>query len=339
MRLGLICSFLFCLLVTNQSSIAQELKWESLEPPSDASLRGLSVASDRIIWASGSGGTWLRTVDGGVTWDTGIIAGLDNVDFRSIHAFDANNAVVASAGQPSQIYRTSNGGKSWELIETLSEEAFLDGMGFYKKVGLVFGDPVAGEWMVLKSEDEGITWEVLGNLPIPKEGEAGFAASTSSIALRKNMVVIGSGGAESNLIISLDQGDSWTKIKSPLVQGEPSQGIFALSFWEDKRVVLVGGDYLKPTDKKGTVGVFDLKSMKWMDIESTLPGYRSGVEFWATEKVLIAVGTTGSDFSKDGGLSWESISEEGYHAVKTDPKGKVILASGGNGKIAKLTFQ
>ena len=59
----------------------QNLQWKEIETPVKASLRGLSPVSALICWASGSGGTWLKTLDGGSTWEHGVIAGLDSLDF------------------------------------------------------------------------------------------------------------------------------------------------------------------------------------------------------------------------------------------------------------------
>ena len=42
--------------------------WELSPTGVTARLRGLSAVSDRVAWASGSGGTVLRTVDGGRSW-------------------------------------------------------------------------------------------------------------------------------------------------------------------------------------------------------------------------------------------------------------------------------
>ncbi len=56
------------------------LGWEIIVTPVEASLRGLSAVTSEIAWASGSSGTWLLTNDGGVTWELGVIAGLDTVD-------------------------------------------------------------------------------------------------------------------------------------------------------------------------------------------------------------------------------------------------------------------
>src|SRR5258706_16398897 len=43
-------------------------QWEKIPVPTTASLRGLSVVSENTVWASGTGGAVLRTVDGGKTW-------------------------------------------------------------------------------------------------------------------------------------------------------------------------------------------------------------------------------------------------------------------------------
>ena len=111
-------------------SFAQQPQWKHFQAPVLASLRGLSPISDQICWASGSGGTWLRTEDGGVSWHTGTVAGLDTVDFRSIQAFDSQTAVVASAGQPAVIYRTEDGGNSWQKVHQEGLEAFFDAIQF-----------------------------------------------------------------------------------------------------------------------------------------------------------------------------------------------------------------
>ncbi|HAO45836.1 MAG TPA: oxidoreductase, partial [Chitinophagaceae bacterium] len=44
----------------------------------------------------------------------------------------------------------------------------------------------------------------------------------------------------------------------------------------------------------------------------------------------------GVDFSKDGGMNWDWISKDGYHAVRKAKKGKAVYFSGGGGRIGKL---
>ena len=87
--------------------------WEMQTTGCESSLRGLHVLSDTVVWASGTDGTVLRTVDGGANWKRRIVKGAEKLDFRDIHAFDANNAVILSAGTPARVYRTEDAGKTW----------------------------------------------------------------------------------------------------------------------------------------------------------------------------------------------------------------------------------
>jgi hypothetical protein len=52
--------------------------------------------------------------------------------------------------------------------------------------------------------------------------------------------------------------------------------------------------------------------------------------------LLVAVGPDGSDYSNDGGKTWDSFSEIGYHAVKSTSDKKHLWASGSQGRIGKL---
>jgi len=315
------------------------LGWEVFQTPVKSSLRGLSPITKDIAWASGSNGVWLRSLDGGNTWDHGVIAGLDSVDFRSIHAFDAENAVAVSAGQPSVIYRTSDGGKSWVLKHQENEKAFLNGISFANQErGYVIGDPVDGKWMILKTTNKGESWYAMLNPPDAAEGEAGFAASASSIFASEDLLVLGSGGSEANLYISTNAGDRWEKYKSPLVQGKSTQGIFALTQMSGSEIVVVGGDYSLESDPAGSFGIFLPNPKEWAKQLDFPEGYRSGISFYPKLGWLVGVGPSGSDFSKDGGLTWENFSSEGFHSVKVGHAEASVWASGSDGKIAKLKY-
>ena len=61
-------------------------------------LQAVNAISDKVAWASGHGGTWARTEDGGATWITGVVPGADSMQFRDLHAIDAKRAWLMSAG-------------------------------------------------------------------------------------------------------------------------------------------------------------------------------------------------------------------------------------------------
>lgn len=314
--------------------------WEIMEVPSGASIRGLSPLTSEIIWASGSKGTWLLTLDGGKSWSTGIIDGLDSVDFRDIEGLSASTAVAVSAGQPAVIYKTTDSGKTWQKKYQGPDEAFLDGISFYKnRKGYAIGDPVDGKWMVLETIDGGESWTWLESSPSAESGEGSFAASGSTILTDSEFIWFSSGGSKSKIYRSNDGGHRWEIKETPIIQGEPSQGIFSLSKLDNNNLIAVGGDYLKPDLSQKNVIYSPELGNSWEILVGNLPnGFRSGVAYFPRHHWVIAVGTNGSDYSKDGGINWEKFSDEGFHAVSIDKSQGSIWASGAGGKIARLTY-
>ena len=121
-------SFIIIVLFTIQNiAQAQNTKAPELQlvtTPSNASLRGLDVVNENIVWVTGSKGTYMRTLDAGVTWKIGVI--VDSLDFRDVHAFDKNNAVVISSGSPATIFKTTDGGDTWRITyENRDERVWL----------------------------------------------------------------------------------------------------------------------------------------------------------------------------------------------------------------------
>lgn len=315
-------------------SPAQNLQWKELNTPVKASLRGLSPVSAKVCWASGSGGTWLKTTDAGETWESGVVEGLDSVDFRSIHAFDENTAVVASAGQPAVIYRTEDGGKNWEKVHQEGSEAFFDGISFLdKKRGFIIGDPVDGNWMILETSDGGKSWKSLEHLPPAEVGEAAFAASASSLVAFELGLIFGTGGLVSNLYFFDFKNGNWEKVNTPIIQGEASQGIFALAKTKTS-LLAVGGDYTKLDDQYKNAFRFSNQSYELPVIPPL--GYRSGIAYLEKENLIIAVGPSGSDYSGDEGKSWKNFSTMGYHSAKISCLDETVWASGSNGRVAIL---
>ena len=162
--------------------------WAPQRSSADTELRGLSVLSDKLAWASGAKGTVLRTIDG-ENWTALPVPGAEAYDFRDIEAFDANTAIVMGAGPgaASRMYRTRDGGATWQLLVVNQEpEGFWDAMAFWDKYnGIVFGDPVRGAFSILLTTDGGESWQPVsdpkGLAALPQEGA--FAASGTCLSV------------------------------------------------------------------------------------------------------------------------------------------------------------
>ena len=59
--------------------ISANAQWQKQNVETDAGFRGLSVVNENIIWASGTGGTFIRTIDGGKNWTVGKIPGAEKL--------------------------------------------------------------------------------------------------------------------------------------------------------------------------------------------------------------------------------------------------------------------
>ena len=71
-------------------------QWHPQKSNTDASLHGLSIVNGNIVWVSGTGGTFVRTTDGGETWQAGTVAGAEKLDFPDVYAIDDETAYLRS---------------------------------------------------------------------------------------------------------------------------------------------------------------------------------------------------------------------------------------------------
>ena len=316
-------------------------QWQKQTVKTDASFRGLSVVNEKIIWASGTGGTVIKTVDGGKNWQVLKVSEADKLDFRDIEAFDENTAYILSIGEGenSRIYKTSDGGKNWKLqFKNTNEKAFFDALAFWdSKNGMAMSDPVDGKYFLLKTTD-GETWKEAGNdkMANAKTGEAAFAASgTCLLTNGKNDVFLVSGGNDARVFRSENRGLTWFVSDTPITKGTAGSGIFSIAMYDKKRGVIVGGNYEKPDEINNNLAFTTDGGKNWQ-LSKGLNGYRSGVDY-IDKKTLIAVGSSGSDISYDGGKIWKNIDKENYNAVRA--KGKnAVWAVGAKGFVAKFSM-
>lgn len=334
--------FLFLMFFTISNA-----QWQKQNVDTKASLRGLSVVNSNVIWASGSGGTVLRTVDGGKNWSVIKVPDAEKLDFRDIEAFDAETAYILSIGEGelSRIYKTIDGGKTWKLqLKNQNPKVFLDAIAFWdSRFGIVMGDPLDGKFLLYLTDDGGETWRNIKNygdnsIAPAKEGEAAFAASGTCLIIQgKATLFLVSGGTDARVFRSKDNGIfNWAVFDSPIVKGTAGSGIFSIAMRDAKNGVIVGGNYEKPNDITNNLA-FTKDGGKTWNLSKGLNGYRSGVAY-IDKKTILAVGSSGSDLTTDGGKSWKNLDKENYNAVQA--KGKnAIWAVGAGGLVSKFLMK
>ena len=110
----------------------------------EARLIGISPVDENTVWIGGTAGTYARTTDGGTTWHAGVVPDAGALQFRDVHAVDAETAYLLSAGEgeQSRIYKTMDAGLTWALQFINPEpQGFFDCMDFWDaEHGIAFSD-------------------------------------------------------------------------------------------------------------------------------------------------------------------------------------------------------
>ncbi len=321
-------------------------QWLKQTVNTTASFRGLSVVNEKIVWASGTEGTVIRTIDGGKTWKVMTVPGAEKLDFRDIEAFDANTAYILSIGngESSRIYKTIDGGRIWkEQFRNKNEKAFFDAMTCWsREICFAMSDPVDGKFIFIHTVNGGNEWYLDDKLSAQAtEGEAAFAASgTCLIGNGARDFSFATGGTSARVFKSywcVDAGCPrmmWIGMSTPITAGSPASGIFSMAKL-GLNGVIVGGNYEKPDEAKDNLGFTTDGGRTWKSAAG-LTGYRSGVTY-ADKRTIIAVGTNGSDISRDGGATWLRIDGANYNSVQAK-NNNAIWAVGPKGCVTKLNW-
>lgn len=321
-------------------------RWVPQTAVTAASLRGLHAVSRDVVWASGTHGTVLRSINRGHTWRTAVVPGAESLDLRDIHAFDENAAVVLSAGEPGKVFRTIDGGRTWtETYSNATPGVFFDAMAFWnERDGIAFSDPIDGRLLIITTRDGGQSWQAVPRFGVPAspQGEAGFAASGTCLVVQPcGRVWIGLGGPAARVFRSTNGGRSWRATPTLIAHGSASRGVFSIAFRDALHGVAVGGDYQGPDSDTAIAATTSDGGETWQGVTVDGPtGYRSAVAYLpnAPTPTLIAVGTNGSDISIDDGRTWKRFGRIGYNSVSISPDGTAVWAAGADGRVAILEW-
>jgi photosystem II stability/assembly factor-like uncharacterized protein len=340
-KIFFICAVFMC------TGLSAQYQIKTLTTQKGISIRSLSVPSEKVIWASASKGMVARSTNEGATFEWLQVKGYEKRDFRAMHAWNDQEAIIVAVAAPAVILKTKNGGVSWDKVyENADTSMFLDAIHFSDQYnGTIIGDPIDGRLFILTTKNKGATWEELPKAYFKStlnNGEAFFASSNSNLIHIGKENIFVTGGLSSRL---WRNGIAETL---PLLQGTSSTGANSIAISPNgNRVVIVGGDFANDTIASQNIIGFqlykkpnsDLKHLSdqqiiWKKMNLSNPkGYKSCVEFIDNDR-LISCGTSGVDFSNNKGDSWQTISKESYHVVKKHPTKRGAYLAGSGGRIS-----
>ena len=343
------CFFSFLFAWQSIAICQQQLKM--VNQGGDASLRGMSIASEQVIWVSGSNGTVGRSTDGGDTWQWMMVPGFEKTDFRDIEAFDSSTAIVMGVANPALIFKTKDGGKTWKKVfERSMDGMFLDAMDFKNnKEGICIGDPLlVGQsgrrfFYIIRTADGGDTWDEIPmyQWPPAQPDEAIFSASGTNISFLDHPdfeYAFITGGKISNIYFMGRSGKSNKMVNIPINQGIASTGAFSMATDKLKKFYCIGGDYKEAFNQYDNLYYTNDVGNKWGSPSVAPPfGYRSCIRIIEGNS-MIACGTNGVDLAQNGAKEWKNISKEGFNVCMVSPSKKFVFLAGEKGKVGRLVL-
>lgn len=208
----------------------------------------IAPSDTNVIWAGtgeedsrnsiSAGGGIYKSTDGGMTWEFMGLKQTQVIGRIIVHPIDPDIVFVAALGhiwnsnKERGLYKTTDGGKTWDLVKFVSDKAgFVDiaihptnpdilfASSWQRVRGPYFLNSGGSGSALWKTTDCGETWvEVKGNgFPEGMKGRIGIAiaASNSDVMYALVEAEAASGdGLASGLYRSEDGGESWTKMNS-----------------------------------------------------------------------------------------------------------------------------
>jgi photosystem II stability/assembly factor-like uncharacterized protein len=310
-------------------------------------LQAISPVSDRIAWASGAGGTYAVTTDGGDTWRSGVVPAADSLEFRDVEGVSESVAYLLAAGpgDRSRIYKTEDGGRSWSLQFTSRDtSAFYDCFAFWdERRGFTMSDAVAERFPAIRTTD-GERWTDVGDrLPPAQIGEGAFAASgtcTAAIGDRHGWISTGA-AARARVLATSDGGDSWEAYEVPIVQGSATSGGASVEFRDTLNGILGGGDIAAPDSFSDNIARSSDGGRTWrLATRTPFPGAVYGLAYvpGGGSRTVVATGPSGAAWSADEGGRWTALEGvKDYWAVGF-ASSKAGWLVGTEGRILRIAF-
>lgn len=244
-------------------------EWIQQQTNTNADLNSIFFADANLGWVVGSGGTILKTTNGGDQWvlkSSGVANDLHSVFFT--------DPLTGFAVSYSELLKTTDGGEHWVIQDTVVNAGLSSVFFIGSDTGFV-----AGTGRILKTTDNGNTW-------VKQNGFGGFGVKSFWATDPQTLYM---GGADFLTIKSVDGGAHWDVLIPNLSYGE-MESIF---FTDHNTGYFAGGGWAQ-----GNTGTYFAKTS---DGGATMTNPLGNIGKWLT-CIFFADASIGYITTKDGGI-------------------------------------
>lgn len=264
------------------------------------------------------------------------------LQFRTL-AQDKNSFYAINIESPAYFFKIDKKSLKSETVFTdTAKTAFYDALHFVNdKLAYTFSDADKDNMLKLAVYRDG-QWGMFKNKVQLNSGEAAFAASNTNIASTKKYLWVATGGKSSRILRLNFKKEEIETFNTPFIQGESSQGMYSIDFYDDRFGVAVGGDYTKQDANINNIATTNDGGESWqIQASGQNAGYTTCVKIkpGSKGKEMISVGDQHISYSSDFGKTWKKISDEkGFFVCSWINVNTVVFAGKDRISMMKLKF-
>lgn len=250
---------LMCIGLCSALHLSLSAQWQTVNTglPNNLSHYTMSTPSKDVVWTTlidwnedynidaTNGNFLIRTTNGGASWQRSAVYPTSPAELATnVYALDALNAFVGTVDFNSgaaYLYRTSDGGASWTVLDEANNGISFEPFGFIDDIrffdaqnGIILGDPDAtGRFVIYTTRDGGNHW--IRNNATPQvlaPNEIGIIGGAAFIAPNTYFFTT---NPQNRLFKSDDRGLTFREIVTPYRLDTTRQaGLEGINFWDDR---------------------------------------------------------------------------------------------------------
>ncbi|HEX2869008.1 MAG TPA: YCF48-related protein [Ignavibacteriales bacterium] len=228
-------------------------QWQYPKPQGNT-IHDIFMFSKDTLCAVGDLGTFMKTTDGGKSWDVKHHIGNTSYNLESVHFVDRNNGWAAGGiwfTEKNVLLKTTDAGDSWTEVSVNTKLPLLSVYFVDSDTGIVVGE----DGIVLRTTDGGKNWDTK-KMDVYISQDRGrdlfldiFRLYRVTFTDKNNGWVIGAGYYGDQIYRTTDCGKSW-KWTDSIAEKRIWSSLYDVSFVGKKNVFMVGdqGVFIKSSD-------------------------------------------------------------------------------------------